>query len=326
MAFIGLLQISNSYGEQLTADDPAAPSFVVKEVKAGGTIRILVYGDMRFTDPSNTVDTWPGVRRWLAKKVADEKPDALVVTGDIPFHGSNPADWKVFDQEAASWRQQHLRVYPTVGNHEIIPQPVEGYRHYFAAFPQLLGYHVYSVLLGNVYLITLNSTEPIWPIGYQAEWLKTQLDHVPPQADFVMINVHVPLLADVQSEFIANIPSPDLVKLRSYLEERAVSMRARIIVVSKHIHNYERFTRKGITYVISGGGGAKPYPIYMAGSEDLYRDPSFPNFHYVIFTFKGPHMEAKMYRVVDPTAASRQIEVKDTFSLDSPPSRQPATK
>lgn len=331
--FLVLLIPSSSFhkndglsAEQLTSANPDVPSFVVKELRPGQPMRILVYGDMRFTDPANTSDTWPGVRRWLAQKVASEKPDALVVTGDIPFHGSDAADWKVFDREAASWHQQHLRVYPTVGNHELIPQPMEGYRYYFAAFPHLLGYHVYSVLLGNVYLITLNSTEPIWPTGYQAEWLKAQLDHLPAQADFIMINIHVPLIADVQSEFIANIPSPDLVKLRTYLEQRAATMHARIIVVSGHIHNYERFDRKGITHVISGGGGAKPYPVYMSGPDDLYRDPSFPNFHYVIFNFKGSHVDATMYRVVDPTAAQPRVEEKDTFSLDVPPTSRSDTK
>ena len=312
--------------QQLTSANPDVPSFVVKELRAGQNIRILVYGDMRFTNPANTTDTWPGVRRWLAQRVAAERPDALVVTGDIPFHGSDAADWKVFDEEAASWRRQHLRVYPTVGNHELIPGAAEGYRHYFYAFPHLLGYHVYSVLLGNVYLITLNSTEPIWPTGYQAEWLKAQLDHLPAQADFVLINVHVPLVADVQSEFIANIPSPDLVKLRTYLEERAASMHAKIIVVSGHIHNYERFDRKGIAYVISGGGGAKPYPVYMAGPDDLYHDPSFPNFHYVLFDFKGPHVDATMYRVIDPTAPQSGLEKKDSFSLDAPPVAHPSVK
>ncbi len=302
--------------QQLTSADPTQPSFTVKEIRPGKKIRILVYGDMRFTDPANTTDTWPKVRRWLAGKVATERPDALVVTGDIPFHGSNAADWNIFEQEAAAWHG--LRVYPTVGNHEIIPQPVQGYQHYFAEFPHLLGYHVYSVLIGNVFLITLNSTEPIWPTGYQAEWLKLQLDHVPPQADFVMINVHVPLVADVQSEFIANIPSPDLVKLRTYLEQRASTMRARMIVVSGHIHNYERFERKGITYVISGGGGAKPYPVYMSGPDDLYTQSTFPNFHYLVFTFEARHVEATMYRVADPTASVFTVEKRDTFHLDLP--------
>src|ERR1700748_2966125 len=65
--------------------DPSQPTFVIPELKAGQPMRILVYGDMRFTDPSNTSDTSPRVRKWLAEKVAAEHPDAMFVTGDVPF-------------------------------------------------------------------------------------------------------------------------------------------------------------------------------------------------------------------------------------------------
>jgi hypothetical protein len=314
-----------SSGEQLTAPDPTKPSFVVKEIKPGNPLRILVYGDMRFTDPKNTVDTVPRVRAWLARKVASEHPDAMLVTGDIPFHGASKADWQQFRQETADWRQNQLSVYPTVGNHEMIPDPVAGYLNYFEAFPQLNGYHAYSVLIGNVYIISLNSVEPILPTGYQADWLQAQLDHLPPEADFVFFLVHVPMMADVQSEFVANIPSADMVKVRHYLESKAAVSRAKFIVVSGHLHNYERFEEKKITHVISGGGGAKPYPVFLPGEQDLYRDnTAAPNFNYVIFTINGSHAQAKMYRVVDPNAAQLSVSLSDSFSLDAPVKQTPA--
>jgi hypothetical protein len=304
---------------QLTADDVNAPTFVIKDVKPGQPLRILAYGDMRFTDPANTSDTWPVVRKWLAQQVATEKPDAMLVTGDIPFHGSDPADWEIFEQEASSWKANQLRVFPTVGNHEVIPVPATGYANYFQAFPQLHGYHIYSVLMGNVYVLALNATEPMWPKGYQADWIRAQLDHIPPQVDFIFVLIHIPMIADTQSEFLANIPSPDLLSLREYLEGRASKMRQKLIVVSGHIHNYERFEQKGVTHIISGGGGAKPYPVYMAGPEDLYRDPAYPNFNYVIFTIHGSHADAIMYRVADPKGPKFSMEVKDRFSLDAKP-------
>jgi hypothetical protein len=179
---------------------------------------------------------------------------------------------------------------------------------------------VYSVLIGNVYVLSLNATEPIWPHGYQAEWLQAQLDHLPPQVDFVFFLIHVPLVADVQTEFIANVPSPDFVQLRSYLESRAATAHAKFIVVSGHLHTYERFERKGITHVISGGGGAKPYPVFLTGDEDLYRtNTASPAFNYVIFTIHGAHADARMYRVVDPNAEQLSVEVSDTFAVDARP-------
>ena len=85
--------------QQSLAQNPAAdgaPTFTVSDLPTGRPLRIIVYGDMRFTETSNTSDTDPGVRKWLAQKVGEEKPDVLLLTGDMPFHGSNPADWKIY--------------------------------------------------------------------------------------------------------------------------------------------------------------------------------------------------------------------------------------
>jgi hypothetical protein len=321
VAVVALCSNLHVASAQLTAEDETKPTFVVplnQRASADGALRILVYGDMRFTDPRNKTDTAPRVRAWLAQKVGEEKPDAMLVTGDIPFHGGDPADWVEYQKETASWTQNHLRVYPTVGNHEVVPDAESGYVNYFKAFPELHGYHVYSVLIGNVFVMSLNSTEPIWPTGYQAEWIRNQVEHIPPQADFVFFLVHIPLIADVQTEFIAGVPSPELIKLRSYLESRAATSHAKFIVVSGHIHNYERFERNGITHIISGGGGAKPYPVFMAGDEDFYRDNlASPNFNYMVFTIKGGHADARMYRVVDPNATQLDVKQSDSFSLDA---------
>src|SRR5271163_3390388 len=59
--------------------EDGAPTFTVSDLPVGRPLRILVYGDMRFTDPSNTSDTSPGVRKWLAEKVGEEKPDVMLL-------------------------------------------------------------------------------------------------------------------------------------------------------------------------------------------------------------------------------------------------------
>ena len=60
------------------------PTFVVSEVKASDDLKIVAYGDMRFTDPTDTDATNPRVRKWLVDRIADERPDALFVSGDLP--------------------------------------------------------------------------------------------------------------------------------------------------------------------------------------------------------------------------------------------------
>jgi hypothetical protein len=73
----------------------------------------------------------------------------------------------------------------------------------------------------------------------------------------------------------------------------------------------------GVTHVISGGGGARPYPIFIRGDQDFYRFRTYPNFNYVVITMEGKHAEAKMYRVVDPDSEKRSVELQDTFSLNA---------
>jgi acid phosphatase type 7 len=299
------------------AEAQGAPTFTVTDLPVGRPLRIVVYGDMRFTDPSNTSDTRPGVRKWLAQKVAEEKPDILLLTGDMPFHGSDPADWKVYSQETAAWTQERLRIYPTIGNHEGLPDPIKGITNYYAAYPQVEKHSYYSVQLGNVFLITLDSSTFMgagWP---QRRWLEAQLAHIPSSADFVFFLCHAPLVSDLQTAFMLGIPDRTTLSLRHELEAAAAKSRARFVVFNGHIHNYERFEMNGIMHVISGGGGARPYPIFIRGDQDLYQARTYPNFNYVLITLEGKHAEAKMYRVVDPDAAEKTVELKDSFVLDA---------
>ena len=94
---------------------------MVNEFKPGDDLKIVAYGDMRFTDPSNTTRHNPRVRKWLVDRIAEEKPDALFVSGDLPFRGGLNEDWDVYRRETAPWTAAHLRVYPTLGNHELVP-------------------------------------------------------------------------------------------------------------------------------------------------------------------------------------------------------------
>ena len=62
-------------------------------------------------------------------------------------------------------------------------------------------------------------------------------------------------------------------------------MRARIIVFNGHVHNYERHEYNGVTYFVTGGGGAHAYPI-PRGPDDLYKDNGI-NYHYLLIDVDG---------------------------------------
>jgi hypothetical protein len=286
---------------------------------------MVAYGDMRFTDPAVTTGTNPKVRKWLAERIAEEGPQALMLTGDMPFTGASAADWQEFQNETAGWRAGHILQLPAIGNHEVRGGEEPGIANYLKNFPGIEGHRYYSALMGSVEVISLDCTSPGSPAGAQAQWFAAQLDHLPRQVEFLFLLYHFPWMADRQSQLFVNLPSKDALVLRGILEERLNRIRARVVVFNGHIHNYERFERKGVEYVITGGGGAEPYPLLFRGHADLYRDTAFPVYHYLTIDISGHQMHAAMWKVKDPDAATLTVEAKDRFTL-SPPAQKAAPK
>jgi len=316
-----LLVAVASWAEQRHSPQPPldTPSLTVAGIATGQPLKIVAYGDSRFTDPENDRDTSPKVRRYLVKQIAKEKPDALLMTGDLPFHGAEVADWQIYRDETAAWTDEHLRVYAALGNHDVLGGWEAGVANFGATFPELKGYLYYSVEIGNVYVITLDCTESYADGSPQRNWLAAQLDHLPASVDFVFFVSHMPLYADMQSQLVASIPNPAELSLRQFLLSKAPGIHARLIVINGHLHNYERFESKGISYIVSGGGGAIPYRILVRGAEDLYKGETFPNYHYLVFMIRGKTAEATMYRVTNPARPSKLgLEVKDKFTLTAP--------
>jgi hypothetical protein len=102
--------------------------------------------------------------------------------------------------------------------------------------------------------------------------------------------------------------------LAQFLAQAPEKSRVRFIVVAGHIHNYERFSRDSIVYLVSGGGGASPRPI-VRGPADLYQETVFPNYHYVRFVLEGDDMTGTMVRLADPDTATPVWQEKDHVEI-----------
>jgi hypothetical protein len=294
------------------------PTFTVPATALPKHWSIIAYGDTRFTDPANEAVTNPFARRALVARIAELHPDALVISGDLPYDGSNPDDYQVFQQETAAWRNHHLRVYPALGNHELHKDEVREPKNWWAAFPELKGRRWYSVAFGEQYIIALDSDLPLAEGSRQQLWLADQLRHLPAKTRYVFFSLHHPPVADSIEGNHSHDVRPNERALADFLAKEAPASRAQFIVIAGHIHNYQRFSQEGIIYLVSGGGGAKPYPIARTAA-DLYKDPSFPNYHYLLFHFDGKQITAVMYRLSDPKADKLIWETKDTFTIPMKP-------
>jgi acid phosphatase type 7 len=273
----------------------------------------VIYGDMRFTHPTETVASSPGPRRALVVKVGAENPDALFLTGDVPWHGGDTDDYREFGEETALWRQQHLRVYPVLGNHEFYNcAEATCLENWWQAFPQFRGRRWYAVALGTkVRAFALDSDASLLPGSEQRAWLEHEMQTLPREVRFVILALHHPPVADTGFLIVRSNER----SLARYLKSVAPKLSAQIVVCAGHVHNYERFERDGIVYLVSGGGGAKPLVVHRGGS-DRYRDRAFPNFHYIRFELQGERLRAEMVRLEDYDTPSPQVwAIKDRFEV-----------
>lgn len=297
------------------------PTFTIGKFAPGAPIHMVGYGDMRFTDPSVKIGTNPRVRKWLAERVGQESPQVLMVTGDMPYAGARDEDWQVYRSETASWNANHALVLPTIGNHEVRGGVQKGIANYLANYPGLKGHRYYSILMGSVEVISLDMTSPSGGTSAQATWFAAQLDHLPKQVEFLFILYHTPWVVDQQSQLFTNLPSKEALTLRHLMEIHLHKIHAKVIVLSGHIHNYERFERNGVSYIISGGGGAEPYPLLFRGSADLYRDTAFPVYHYLTLDYEHGTIHGMMWKVKDPDADTLSVEKKDEFTIMAEPGK-----
>ncbi|HUJ31143.1 MAG TPA: metallophosphoesterase [Candidatus Acidoferrum sp.] len=297
-AIAGPLWPRNPHVRAPGTDAPPAPTFTISQADLREPLTVIAYGDMRFTDPSNTTATNPTARQALAKRIAEEMPDAILLNGDVPWHGGDQDDYVVYRDETQAWRDAHLRVFPALGNHEFADcEAPQCLANWWAAFPKLKGLRWYSVLLGKrICVIALDSNDSLLPGSEQRHWLESQVASLPAEVQFVLITMHHPPVADIQTRFEVNHnPRPNEIALAEYLRTAAASSKVRFVVIAGHIHNYERFLQDGVVYLVSGGGGAKPYPVDRT-PPDLYQDPGFPNYHYVKFVLESGVLSGSTYR------------------------------
>jgi hypothetical protein len=322
LAFSFLVWIALRTRPVMLAAPPSSPDFRTSDSGLSHPLRIIAYGDMRFTDPNEIQATNPKVRRWLVEQIAAERPDAVLLSGDVPWHGSLSGDYDVYRRETQSWRDMHLLIYPALGNHEFSGRTTEQecLDNWWTAFPELRNRRWYSAQLGSsIYILNLDSNSSFLAGGPQIAWLQAQLASLPPSIRFVFFNLHHPPIVDVQelkpgSKDDSHNGRPNEHALAEYLASAPQKSRVRFIVTAGHIHNYERFLQDDIVYLVSGGGGAGPRPV-VRGPADLYQDTAFPNYNYSKFVQDGENLKGTMVRVADPDAATPTWQEKDQFEI-----------
>ncbi len=261
----------------LPAQTPVDLQLQVKE-----PFRFVAYGDTRFHDPRDTEAANPAVRAALVNAIAKVHPAFLCFTGDIVYNGYDADDWKVWDRETEPLRQNHIPVYPALGNHDLHGDQKDALGNYFERFPELKGSRYYAVRAANALLLVLDSSVDETS-GQEGAWLTGKLDTLPGDVEFVFVMLHHPPYTSSSDAKLfggGHSARPPEQKLAQMLETRQQKMKARIVVFSVHVHNYERHEHGGVTYFVSGGGGAHAYPVKRAAADPFQSREI--NYHYLL--------------------------------------------
>jgi hypothetical protein len=301
----------------LLASLAGAATLTVAAAERQKPVTLIAYGDTRFTDPSNVTATNPRAREVLITRIAEERPNAILVTGDLPWNGGVENDYDVFRAETEVWRARKLQVIPALGNHEFSKcQPEACLENWWNTFPALRGKRWYSTAVAPVVrVIAVDTMSSLTPGSEQRAWLEHEIATLPASVQFAVIILHHPPVADIQTRlYVDHNPRPNELALAEYLKGASATSHARLMVIAGHIHNYERFLQDDVAYLVCGGGGAVPYYVDRTDA-DLYKNVDFPNFHYVKLTIVDGHLKGEMYRLDEPTAPTAHFTLKDTFDL-----------
>src|SRR5579863_3306256 len=291
--FLGCVACSRSHSQMPPPETPP----VELQLQVSPPFRFVAYGDSRFHDPKDTEAANPPVRRALVQAIAEAKPAFISFTGDIVYNGYDANDWKVWDAETSVWRESRIPIYPALGNHDLHGDPKAALANYFQRFPDLKNSRYYSLRAANTLTLVLDSSQDE-ASGPQGQWLNHKLDTIPSDVDFVFLMFHHPPYTSSSDEkkFGGGHSSrPPEHELAHLLEARQPNTRARFVVFNGHVHNYERHEHGGVTYFVSGGGGAHAYPIERA-PHDAYQSRAI-NYHYLLVEVSAHNLKITMNRL-----------------------------
>jgi hypothetical protein len=235
--------------------------------------RFAVIGDLQET---SRFEFWrednSKERALLVRRIAEERPSFVVLLGDLVFDGSSPGQWRRFDALVAPIREAGVAMVPILGNHDYLWGKAKNLRHYLARFPEIEGNRWYRRRFESLELVFLDSNAPAhtradWQ--EQLGWFSRVLDAADADASCrgTVVFVHHPPFTN------SALTRDNEIVRRRFVEPFVRAIKTRIML-SGHVHSYERFEHGGKTFVVSGGGGGPRVRLVAEGRarhRDLYR-------------------------------------------------------
>ncbi|MFT6397622.1 MAG: hypothetical protein ACJAYU_002376 [Bradymonadia bacterium] len=228
-------------------------------VESGTSFTFMAYGDNR---TQSEIHTRLINRMW--QDAHDEDVRFLVSTGDLVTNASPWEEWQTEFFEPALPLMGDIPYYTALGNHE---GNHESY-YYYLDLPGNESW--YSVEYGDLELFAINSSALYDATSPQGQWLDAAL--AASTATWKVVFFHHPPYACTPARKPGDLGIQEHVV--PVLERHGVQL-----ALLGHDHLYGRSrTLNGVTYVITGGGGAPQYPSEPDEINEICRT----EYHYCI--------------------------------------------
>jgi len=250
--------------------------------------RFVLYGDCR--------DGYDMHKKLVALAMS-RHPAFVIQTGDLVHTGTSASQWKTYDEVTGPMRSQ-IPVYPAPGNHDFgggeyaarLTAPIESGTKAYYSFTKAR-WHFIS--------LSVDLHMPYGPGTDQYNWLVSDLQKAGSRKLDIAVFFHVP-------PYSIGSHGSDLdvrAKLCPLFDKYGVSL-----VMNGHDHLYYRTRRAGITYIVSGGGGAPIYPA-LPNNGQIPGDKWLAGYHIVVIDADGDALKAK--------AIDQDGKIFDTFTIDA---------
>jgi hypothetical protein len=212
------------------------------------------------------------------------QPDVVAALGDDQYESAAPEEWSSYD---LTWGRMKARTRSAVGNHEYVTPGAAGYFQYFGASAGTPERGYYSYELGAWHVIALNSNCGIVPCvtdSEQERWLRADLAAHPDRC--TLAYWHHPRHSSAQ-QTRENISVQPL--------WQALAEAGADVVLTGHVHHYERIAPLGADGNIDRGHGIRSFVVGTGGrshqqtvNRKPYSENSNTDAYGVLFISLGP--------------------------------------
>ncbi|HEY6955041.1 MAG TPA: metallophosphoesterase [Flavisolibacter sp.] len=227
--------------------------------------------------------------RMLFDAVAQRKPTAFFIMGDVVNLGYSDRQWKPIDGYLKTLRDENVPVFAVLGNHEVMGEPAKGRRQFQKRFPDhsATGYlevqDSVAVVLLNSNFGTLSEVENT----KQVDWYKKTLQKLDDDSSiqFIISGCH-------HSPYTNSA----IVTSNKEVQERFVPLflasKKSHLFISGHSHNFEHFQKEGKDFLVIGGGGGLHQPLRTGEGALPDLDAHYkPGYHYLVVKREGDELK-----------------------------------